>query len=110
MSYTPQEADQANFNFIDEDYSPSPAQEANFNFTEAEVVVISDIFNILAGTSNHFTSVWAYGGKMYVASSDAFSVVNLASGALIDYYTQTFGGNNNETLIGDDVVDINANM
>ncbi len=71
---------------------------------------MAEIYNILAGTSNHFTSVWAYDGKMYVASSDAFSVVNLASGALIDCYTQTFGGNNNETLIGDDIVDINANM
>ena len=71
---------------------------------------MADIFNILAGASNHFTSVWAYDNKMYVASSDAFSVVNLSTGALIDYYTQTFGGNNNETLIGDDIVDINANM
>jgi hypothetical protein len=65
---------------------------------------------ILAGTSNHFTSVWAYNNKMYVASSDAFSVVNLATGALTDCYTQTLGGNNNEPLIGDDIVDINANM
>jgi len=106
MSYTPQDADQANFNFTDKDYTPSPAQEANFNFTEA----ISNIFNILAGTSNYFTSIWAYDNKMYVASSDTFSVVNLESGALIDYYTQIDGGNNDETLIGDDIVDINANM
>jgi hypothetical protein len=65
---------------------------------------------ILAGTSNHFTSIWAYGNKMYVASSDAFSVVNLTTGSLIDCYTQTLGGNNNEPLIGNDIVDINANM
>jgi len=108
MSYTPQEADQANFNFIEIGYTPTQADQANFNFTE--VVVISDIFNILAGSSNYFTSVWVYDGKIYVASSDVFSVVNLASGVLIDYYTQTDGGNNNETLIGDDIVDINANM
>ena len=71
---------------------------------------MADIFNILAGTSNNFTSVWAYDGKMYVASSDAFSVINLETNALIDYYTQTDGGNNNETLISDDIIDINANM
>ena len=71
---------------------------------------MADIFNILAGTSNYFTSIWVYDGKMYVASSDAFSVINLETNALIDYYTQIDGGNNNEPLIGDDIVDINANM
>ena len=71
---------------------------------------MAEIFNILAGTSNYFTSIWAYDGKMYVASSDAFSVVNLAAGTLIDCYTQTDGGANNEPLIGNDIVDINANM
>jgi len=71
---------------------------------------MAEIFNILAGTSNYFTSIWAYENKMYVASSDAFSVINLTTGALTDCYTQTFGGNNNETLISDDIIDINANM
>jgi len=105
MSYTPQDADQANFNFIDEIYSPPTAVDADFNFTDG----ISNIFNILDGTSNYFTSIWAYDNKMYVASSNAFSVVNLSTGALIDCYTQTDGGANNETLIGDDIVDVNAN-
>lgn len=105
MAYDKPDSNAANFNFTESGYIPSQADQADFNFT---VGITS--YHILAGTSNHFTSVWAYDGKMYVASSDAFSVVNLASGALIDYYTQTDSGNNNETLIGNDIVDINANM
>ena len=105
MSYNKPNSNTANFNFIERGYTPSQADDADFNFTG---LIIK--YYILAGTSNYFTSIWAYNGKMYVASSDTFSVVNLESAALTDYYTQTDGGNNNETLIGDDIVDINANM
>ncbi len=64
----------------------------------------------IAGTSNHIVAVWAYEGKMYAATSDTFSVINLTTHSLIDYYDQTYGGVNDETLNADDIVDINANM
>lgn len=105
MAYDKPTSNAANFNFTEAGYTPIQADQADFNFT---LGITS--YRILAGTSNHFTSIWAYDGKMYVASSDVFSVVNLTTGALIDCYTQTLGGNNNETLISDDIVDINANM
>lgn len=64
----------------------------------------------IAGTSNHIMAVWAYDGKMYAATSDTFSVINLTTHSLIDYYDQSSGGINNETLNAGDIVDINANM
>ena len=105
MAYDKPDSNVANFNFIESEYVAPQATAADFNFAS---VVRS--YYILAGTSNHFTSVWAYNGKMYVASSDAFSVVNLSTGALIDCYTQNNGGANSEPLIGDNIIDINANM
>jgi len=92
----------------------------NFNFTEGGYIPDSydfdfgldiHIYNVLAGASNNFTAIWAdptaslSTGKFYVASPAAFSIID--NTLLVDYYTTTFGGRANETLIQNDIKDIN---
>ena len=69
-----------NFNFIEAGYSP-PAN-LNFDFGASSVIVI----DVLAGSNNNFTSVWAdptaniNTAKLYVASNGtgaAFSIVSI---------------------------------
>ncbi len=95
----------------------------DFDFTESGYIPISYDFDfytpiasytILAGTSNNFTAIWAdpttslTTGKIYIASSSAFSIVD--STVLVDYYTTTHSGGANEALNQDDIVDINIVM
>ncbi len=110
MAYTPPDAIAADFDFTEEGYVPSGATVADFNFTFFVAPPVTNIHRTLAGTSDHIMAVWVYDGKMYVATSDTFSVINLTTHSLIDYYDQTHAGINDETLIGDGIVDINANM
>jgi len=75
---------------------------------------MATIYNIIMGTNNDFTAIWAdlnssiNVGKVYVASSSTFSIVDLKNKKLTDYYTTTFGGRANETLTQDDIKDINV--
>lgn len=92
------------FNFTESGYVPGPPFD--FEFAPAEDLSI----RILAGTLNNFTSIWVFEGKMYVASSNALSVVNLATQSLIDFYTQSQAGGLNESLQSNDIVDININL
>ena len=91
------------FNFTESGYVPD---SYDFNFAPAITV-----YNILAGTNNNFTAIWAdpdaglSTGKVYIASPEAFSIVN--STVLVDYYTTTHKGAANETLEQDDIKDIN---
>jgi len=92
-----------NFNFDQPGYIPN-----NYNFNFYTPVITYDV---LAGTSNNFTAIWAdpdanlSTGKIYIASSAAFSIID--NTLLVDYYTTTFGGRANETLIQNDIKDIN---
>lgn len=83
----------------------------------AEQGAPTNIFRILAGTSSMFTAVWAdltaniQNAKLYVASAGtgaAFSVVNLATQALVDSYTINTSGVDDKLLDGTDIVDINV--
>ena len=95
-----------NFNFTESGYIPD---SYDFDFISPYLV-----FNVLAGTSNNFTAIWAdvdaslSTGKVYIASSATFSIVN--NTVLVDYYTTTFSGATNEALIQEDIVDINIVM
>jgi len=94
-----------NFNFTDSGYVPD---NYDFDFGPEEEITT---YNVLAGTNNNFTSIWAdpdaslSNGKFYVASPEAFSIVN--DTVLVDYYTTTHKGAANEVLEQDDIKDIN---
>ena len=90
------------FDFTDGGYVPA----APFNFYFGPLIEDLGI-HVLAGTTNFFTSVWAYNGTMYVASSAALSVVDTTYQTLTDYYTPTHSGSRGEALDHNDVVDIN---
>ena len=98
-----------NFNFTESGYVPS--NDFNFGFT-------LKVYKILAGSSRNFTSVWAdpnaniETAKMYVGTAGpgaAFSVIDIGHTALVDSYTINKEGNYDETLDGEDIVDINVN-
>ncbi len=95
-----------NFNFTESGYTPT---SYDFNFYTAGVA-----YTVLAGTNNNFTAVWAdlttslTTGKIYIASSAAFSILN--SAVLVDYYTTTHSGGANEALDQNDIIDINIVM
>ncbi len=89
------------FNFTESGYSPSSPY--SFLFGEG-----FNIYSILKGTSNNFTSVWVYNNKMYVASADVLTTINLSDNSVYDWYTQTAKGRGNETLDSSNVVDINV--
>jgi hypothetical protein len=103
--YSPPAATDADFNFSDVGYSPS---DANFNFRPLAL-----IYNIIGGTSNVFTAIWAdadagrNNGKFYIASPNALSVIDLESKARVDFYSQNFAGAHGETLDSNDIKDIN---
>lgn len=96
-----------NFNFLDSGYIPSAPY--NFNFG-----ISANILYKLFGTSQNFVAIWAdstasrTNAKMYVASEDTFSVIDLSSKTLYDFYSQEAAGRANETLTSDDITDINA--
>lgn len=86
-------------------------------FTTVSAVVSPERLEILAGSSNNFTSVWADPeanvklAKLYVGSTGtgaAFSVVDLEHTLLIDSYTIDKEGSNDEKLEREDIVDINV--
>ena len=95
-----------NFNFTEPGYDSTLY---DFNFGE-----IYNIYNILKGSNNNFLAIWAdfdaglENGKMYVSSDSAFSVVNLSSQSVDDYYTTTHIGRANEALEHEDIVDLNV--
>jgi hypothetical protein len=71
-------------------------------------------FSIISSASAVFTAVWADvdagkdTGKMYVATANSLSVIDLQNKTVFDYYTQTHAGGREETLEQDDIVDINV--
>jgi len=75
---------------------------------------MATIYNIIVGGNNNFTAIYAdlnsaIGvGKLYIASSAVFSIVDLESKKLVDYYTTTFAGRANETLDQPNIKDINV--
>lgn len=108
--YVPPNADDADFNFDVGGYVPSDPLDADFNF-------VLGVYSVLAGTSNIFTAIWADvdagpdNGKMYALSwgaGTALSILKLDEKDLYDYYTQTYGGRAEETLIDNDTKDLNA--
>jgi hypothetical protein len=98
-----------NFNFSESGYTPS--YDFDFGYTPPSPVVT---YSILAGLSNNFIAIWADAdaglsdNKMYVASGGAFSVVDLSIHQTIDRYTKIIAGGAQETLLAEDIVDINV--
>jgi hypothetical protein len=99
--------------FSGSEYSIPESDSLLFNFSSAP----TNVKNILAGDNGNFVAIWADAtanietAKMYVASAGsgaAFSVVNLATQELFDSYTVTNPGIDNETLDGENIVDINV--
>lgn len=88
-----------NFNFTEAGYSP----DSNFNFG-----VNVRIFNILMGESNNFISVWVYNNKMFIGSNNCLNIVDLESNSVVDFYTTTYGGEANEELDTENILDINV--
>jgi hypothetical protein len=108
--YTPSAPEAADFNFNIEGYTPEPPLAANFEFSVA-------LYFALAGSSNIFTAIWAdpdaglTSGKFYALSwgqGAALSILNSENKVLYDYYTQTYGGRAEETLIDTDTKDLNV--
>ena len=99
------------FNFTESGYTPT---DYDFNFGVIPTTVIT--YSVLAGLSNEFTSIWAdadaslSSNKMYAASGGAFSVVDLSINQTIDRYTKTVVGGAQETLLAEDIVDINIKV
>ena len=97
---------------ISEEYK-SLSYPYNIEFYDGDLV-LGNVYNIIKSSDNNFVGVWADSnalssfGKMYVSNSDSFSIVNLGSNKLDDYYTQTHKGRSNETLSSAGVVDINV--
>lgn len=106
--YSPPESDAANFDFGPPLYYAPQPTEADFNFRPLAL-----IYNIIGGSLNYFTAIWAdanagrEAGKFYVASPNALSVVDLERKVLDDYYDQTHQGRFREELDSNDIKDIN---
>jgi hypothetical protein len=110
-SYSPPEATNANMNFDrGARYIPKQPLDADFNFALG-------VYRVLAGFSNIFTAIWADSdasqdsGKMYALSwgpGTALSILNLDVKNLHDYYTQNYGGRQEETLTNIDTRDLNV--
>jgi len=90
---------------------PPPPPVFNFDFTAPYETPIEynfefgwTTYRLLKGTSNNFTAIWAdprasiSSGKMYVSSEDVFSIINLTTNIVHDYYTTTYSGLRGETL------------
>jgi len=98
-----------NFNFSESGYTPS--YDFNFGYVPPPSVIT---YSVLAGLSNNFVAIWAdadaslANNKMYVASGGAFSVVDLSINQTVDRYTKTVAGGAQETLLAEDIVDINV--
>lgn len=99
-----------NFNFVESGYTPPSSYIFDFGATSITTV------EILAGTSNNITSIWAdptaniSTAKFYTGSTgtgSAFSVVDLQNKVLYDSYTISDGGQNDEPLEREDIKDIN---
>lgn len=106
-------AEALEFDFIRTGYY-APQDPISFDFGATTVTV----FNVLAGASVNFTSVWAdpnsgiNNARLYVASNGsgaALSVVGLEHQVLLDSYSTTEDGINEEFLDSEDIVDINVN-
>lgn len=102
------------FNFLDWGYSYTTWSGGVYNFNPAYIT-----YNILAGTSNSYIAIWTdsdaniSNAKMYVSSTglgSALSVIDLSNDTLIDSYNISYGGQNDETLDREDVVDINVGI
>jgi hypothetical protein len=98
------------FDFTESGYAPS----YDFDFGGAGV----SIYSILKGLLNDFSSIWAdptaslTTGKMYVASQGtgaSFSIVDISSNSVVDYYDVTHIGAAGEALQAEDIIDLNAN-
>jgi hypothetical protein len=93
------------FNFTESGYTG----EYNFNFGAGK-----NIYNILKGISNDFTSIWAdinasiTNGKIYIGSQGYFNVVNISDQTISDWYSETHKGRSNESLEHSDITDINV--
>lgn len=88
-----------NLNFVDSNYIYS----YNFNFGASK-----NIYTILKGTSNSFTSVWVLNSKMYVGGKGYLTVVDLSDNMVCDWYSQVYQGRSGEVLLESGVVDINV--
>jgi hypothetical protein len=98
---------------------PPPPPVFNFNFTEAYKAPAEynfefgwTTYKLLKGFSNNFTAIWAdprasmISGKMYVSSEDVFSVINITTNTVYDYYTTTHSGLRGEALTSSGVIDL----
>lgn len=74
-------------------------------------------YNIIAGSSVNYTSVWAdsnssiNNGKVYIGTKDsggALSVINLSDKTLSDFYKIDRKGRFNETLDSEYIDDVNV--
>lgn len=90
-----------NFNFTESGYVPGLPY--NFDFGPSV-----ETYAVIKGSSNVFSSVWVWNNKMYVSNSDALTIVDLNDNKVCDYYTKDHVGRANESLNGDNIVDINV--
>lgn len=94
------------FNFTESGYIAGESFDFNFG---AEV----NIYSILKGSTNNFIAIWADSdaglnkGKMYIFSAGAFSIIDLLTKTVSDYYTASHKGKANESLENSDIEDIN---
>lgn len=89
-----------NFNFTESGYDPT---SYDFNFGS-----MVDIYRILKGTSNNFSSVFVYNNKLYISNSDALTVIDLNNNEVYDWYNQIRIGKANESLDHDQIIDVNV--
>ncbi len=87
------------FNFTRSGYVPSPPYD--FNFGD-----IIEYYFILKGASNNFNSIWISNNRMYVATVDSLTTIDLTSHSLYDWYDGTHKGRGNESLDNSDITDI----
>lgn len=87
------------FNFTESGYTPS----YDFTFGEA-----AEIYNILKGNTNDFSSIWVHDNKMYVGSEGYLTVVDLSTNTVWDWYSESHVGRANESLDSSDIVDNNV--
>jgi len=87
------------FNFMESGYIPS------YDFTFGKAV---EIYNILKGTSNNFSSVWVFNNKMYVGEEGYLTTVDLSTNTVYDWYSTVHIGRANESLNSQDINDVNV--
>jgi hypothetical protein len=89
------------FDFTESGYTPS----LPYDFYFGEMV---SYYYVLKGASNNFSSIWVMSGKLYAASSEALTAIDMSNNSLYDWYDQTHVGRAQESLDNSGIIDINV--